>query len=124
MASVWTCTSVNEHFKIKLLLEFEFASSVLDFLLFVLEKDGVFFHIGAPVDLAQLVADPDNVDDEDHQGRHSCTKVRKAISARKKADIGLIQTVNCWLFVTAEHLVRVAGCCKMKSIVPSQNIVV
>ena len=84
MASVWTCTSVNEHFKIKLLLEFEFASSVLDFLLFVLEKDGVFFHIGAPVDLAQLVADPDDVDDEDHQGRHSCTKVRKTISATKK----------------------------------------
>ena len=97
MASVWTCTSVNEHFKIKLLLEFEFASSVLDFLLFVLEKDGVFFHIGAPVDLAQLVADPDNVDDEDHQGRHSCTKVRKTILA-KKADIGLTQTVDGVIF--------------------------
>ena len=57
MAKVWTCTSVNEHFKIKLLLEFEFASNwptgcVLDFLLFVLEKDWVFFYIGAPVDLA------------------------------------------------------------------------
>ena len=77
MAKVWTCTSVNEHFKIKLLLEFEFASNwptgcVLDFLLFVLEKDWVFFYIGAPVDLAQLVADPNYVDDEYHQGCHSC----------------------------------------------------
>ena len=42
--------------------------------LFVLQKDWVFLDIGAPVDLAQLVADPDYVDDEDHQGCHSCEK--------------------------------------------------
>ena len=76
MAKVWTCTSVNEHFKIRLLLEFasKWTGCVSDFLLFVLEKDGVFFHIGAPVDLAQLVADPNDVDDEDHQG---CNSYRK-----------------------------------------------
>ena len=76
MAKVWTCTSVNEHFKIRLLLEFasKWPGCVSDLLLFVLEKDGVFFHIGAPVDLAQLVADPDYVDDEHHQRRHSCKK--------------------------------------------------
>ena len=73
MAKVWTCTSVNEHLKIKLLLVFEMASRLcFGLLLFVLEKDWVFFHIGAPVDLAQLVADPNYVDDQDHQGCHSC----------------------------------------------------
>ena len=75
MAKVWNCTLVNEHFKIRLLLEFEFAtkwSKGRVSLLFVLEKDWVFFNIGAPVDLAQFIANPDYVDDEDHQGCNSC----------------------------------------------------
>ena len=46
--------------------------------LFVLQKDWVFLDIGAPVDLAQLVADPNDVDDEDHQG---CNSYRKKMLA-------------------------------------------
>ena len=74
MAKVWTCTSVNERLKIKLLLEFEMDSRLCFglLLLFVLEKDWVFFHIGTPVDLAKLVTDPNYVDDQHHQGCHSC----------------------------------------------------
>ena len=47
-------------------------------LLFVLQKDWIFLDIGAPVDLAQLVADPNDVDDEDHQG---CNSYRKKMLA-------------------------------------------